>query len=331
MYVMLDKEKKSWIVSILELRHSNPCSAKKAIHYREYQELTMHAKSIITDNDEAGIRPNKTHGLPFASFVGVNHHGKSTLLGCALLGSEDIPSFEWEGLTGYCPPTMHLAHNEEVIIQARRTTMRIDGSGFQYSSRVNFGPCKKFGSTGLLCCHTLPVWSYYKVDIVPSCYVLPRWSKNVIRKHTYVKSSHDVAQTNESHNLFRDLCSEFYNIAQEFIGCDEEVAILQSAIWDAKSKLNDYCASMRSTTLAATQNTMATQGTSDAIEHDIQGPLRVKTKGRLKTKRLGAELDKLIKKAMQKKKRKSHLDVVDLQTDNEHHGLVNEIFKDSTT
>ncbi|QHO49292.1 Transposon protein [Arachis hypogaea] len=63
MYVMLDKEKKSWIVSILELRHSNPCSAKKAIHYREYQELTMHAKSIITDNDEAGIRPNKTYFL----------------------------------------------------------------------------------------------------------------------------------------------------------------------------------------------------------------------------------------------------------------------------
>ncbi|RYR05471.1 hypothetical protein Ahy_B06g085336 [Arachis hypogaea] len=65
----------------------------------------MHAKCIITDNDEAVIRPNKTylaltnevggHGLPFASFVGVNHHGKSTLLGCALLGSEEIPNFEW--------------------------------------------------------------------------------------------------------------------------------------------------------------------------------------------------------------------------------------------
>ncbi|XP_016192674.1 protein FAR1-RELATED SEQUENCE 5-like [Arachis ipaensis] len=35
------------------------------------------------------------HGLPFAAFVGVNHHGKSTLLGCALLGTEEIPSFEW--------------------------------------------------------------------------------------------------------------------------------------------------------------------------------------------------------------------------------------------
>ncbi|RYR26247.1 hypothetical protein Ahy_B02g060459 [Arachis hypogaea] len=35
------------------------------------------------------------HGLPFVSFVGVDHHGKSTLLGCALLGNEEIASYEW--------------------------------------------------------------------------------------------------------------------------------------------------------------------------------------------------------------------------------------------
>ncbi|XP_029154699.1 protein FAR1-RELATED SEQUENCE 5-like [Arachis hypogaea] len=34
------------------------------------------------------------HGLPFVSFVGVNHHGKSILIGCALLGNEEIPSYE---------------------------------------------------------------------------------------------------------------------------------------------------------------------------------------------------------------------------------------------
>ncbi|XP_020992409.2 protein FAR1-RELATED SEQUENCE 5-like [Arachis duranensis] len=185
MYVMMDREKECWVVSRVELRHSHPCSTEKAVHYREYRELTMHAKCVITDNDEAGIRPNKMylalankvggssnlsfsekdvrnyitsnlrcsddnadfngmmnyfvrmkeinpnffyaidvddankfksalwvdarcrasyeyygdvvsfdttyrrnrHGLPFASFVGVNHHGKSTLLGCALLGN----------------------------------------------------------------------------------------------------------------------------------------------------------------------------------------------------------------------------------------------------
>ncbi|RYQ80018.1 hypothetical protein Ahy_Scaffold1g106709 isoform C [Arachis hypogaea] len=194
MYVMLDRQKDNWMVSKLELKHTHPCSAKQAMHYIEYRELTMHVKCVIQNNDEAGIRPNKTylalpnevggssnlgysekdvrnfitsnlrcadrntdvkemisyfmrmkdinsnffyavdvdeanqfkralwvdvrcrasyeyygdvvpfdtmysrnkHGLPFASFVGVNHHGKSTLLGCALMGNEKICCFEYK-------------------------------------------------------------------------------------------------------------------------------------------------------------------------------------------------------------------------------------------
>jgi len=33
--------------------------------------------------------------MPFAPFVGVNHHGHSILLGCGLLSSEDTSSFIW--------------------------------------------------------------------------------------------------------------------------------------------------------------------------------------------------------------------------------------------
>ncbi|XP_057730342.1 protein FAR1-RELATED SEQUENCE 5-like [Arachis stenosperma] len=183
------------------------------------------------------------------------------------------------------------------------------GKPVYHTFRVEFDPlsrkgqceCNKFEFTGILCCHILAVWSYYRVDIVPNCYVLPRWSKNIIRKHTYIKSSHDVARSDESNNLFRHLCSEFYNVAQEFVACDEEAAILRATLWNAKSKLTDYRASMRSTTVAVSQNTMPTQSTGGAIVHDIQGPSRVKTKGRSKSKRLGAELDKSIKKSMQKK------------------------------
>ncbi|XP_025703773.1 protein FAR1-RELATED SEQUENCE 5-like [Arachis hypogaea] len=192
MYVMLDRQNDNWMVSKLELKHTHPCSAKQAVYYTEYRELTMHAKCVIQNNDEAVIRPNKTylalanevggssnlgysekdvrnyitsnlrcadgntdvkemisyfmrmndinpnlfyavdvdeankfksalwvdtgcrasyeyygdvvsfditysknkHGLPFASFVGVNHHSKSTLLRCTLLGNEEIRSFE---------------------------------------------------------------------------------------------------------------------------------------------------------------------------------------------------------------------------------------------
>ncbi|RYR26452.1 hypothetical protein Ahy_B02g060686 [Arachis hypogaea] len=119
------------MLSRLELRHFHPCSVKKSINYHEYRELTMHAKCVIKDNDETRIQPNKTylamanemkeinpnffytidvdegyqfrsallvdarHGQPFAFFIGVNHHKKSTLFGCVLLGNEKIPNFEW--------------------------------------------------------------------------------------------------------------------------------------------------------------------------------------------------------------------------------------------
>ena len=35
------------------------------------------------------------YDMPFAAFVGVNHHGQSTLLGCGLLSGEDTNSFVW--------------------------------------------------------------------------------------------------------------------------------------------------------------------------------------------------------------------------------------------
>lgn len=35
------------------------------------------------------------YDMPFAPFVGVNHHGNSVLLGCGLLSNEDIQTFVW--------------------------------------------------------------------------------------------------------------------------------------------------------------------------------------------------------------------------------------------
>ncbi|XP_058211621.1 protein FAR1-RELATED SEQUENCE 6-like [Rhododendron vialii] len=36
-----------------------------------------------------------TYDMPFAPFVGVNHHGQSILLGCGLISHEDTKSFSW--------------------------------------------------------------------------------------------------------------------------------------------------------------------------------------------------------------------------------------------
>ena len=35
------------------------------------------------------------YDMPFAPFVGVNHHGQSILLGCGLVSNEDTITFVW--------------------------------------------------------------------------------------------------------------------------------------------------------------------------------------------------------------------------------------------
>jgi len=35
------------------------------------------------------------YDMPFAPFIGVNHHGQSILLGCELFSSEDTDAFVW--------------------------------------------------------------------------------------------------------------------------------------------------------------------------------------------------------------------------------------------
>ena len=52
------------------------------------------------------------HDMPFAPFVGVNHHGQSTLLGCALISHENTETFTWlfrtwlRCMSGISPPAI---------------------------------------------------------------------------------------------------------------------------------------------------------------------------------------------------------------------------------
>ncbi|KAL4356039.1 hypothetical protein AHAS_Ahas09G0046800 [Arachis hypogaea] len=124
------------------------------------------------------------------------------------------------------------------------------------------------------------VLSSYKVNEVPSCYVLPRWSKNIKRKHTYIKSSHD-----------------------EFVDCDDEADMLHNVLEDVRAKLVDYRGKMRNNTVATAHNSIITGPSTVFGTEDIQAPSKVTTKSRPKGKRLGYELDKSIRKSMQRKRK----------------------------
>ncbi|RYR07274.1 hypothetical protein Ahy_B05g074592 [Arachis hypogaea] len=165
--------------------------------------------------------------------------------------------------------------------------------------------CNLFESSSVLCCHCLEVFHSYKVYKVPSCYVLPRWSKKIKRKHTYVKSSHDVSRSDESHVAFRGLCAHFYNVAQEFVGDDDETVLLHVAFEETRAKLVAHRAKMRCESVSETQTNISSQSSNDVGVDDIQGPSKVITKGRPKSKRLDAALEKSIKNSRWRKQKNS--------------------------
>ncbi|XP_022859837.1 protein FAR1-RELATED SEQUENCE 5-like [Olea europaea var. sylvestris] len=53
--------------------------------YKEFDDVVTFDTTYLTNK----------YDLPFAPFVGVNHHGQSTLLGCGLLSNEDTETFVW--------------------------------------------------------------------------------------------------------------------------------------------------------------------------------------------------------------------------------------------
>ncbi|RYQ87996.1 hypothetical protein Ahy_B09g095466 [Arachis hypogaea] len=132
--------------------------------------------------------------------------------------------------------------------------------------------------------------SVYKV---PFCYVLPRCSKKIKRKHTYVKSSHDVSRSDESHVKFRGL-----------------------------AKLAAHRAKKRSESVSETQTNIGSQSSNDVGVDDIQGPSKVTTKGRLKSKRLGAALDKSFKNSTRRKQKNSSPVVHPHTSQDVNHGTV---------
>ncbi|MED6125905.1 hypothetical protein PIB30_073071 [Stylosanthes scabra] len=144
-----------------------------------------------------------------------------------------------------------------------------------------------------------------EMNKVPKCYISSCWSKNIKRKHTYIKTSHEVKHFDESKNIFRGLRSHFFNVTQEFVSDIEEASILHSSMDDSLIKLYDYRASKLQSSVPSRQNSNASESQC-AINVDLLlAPLQVSTKGRPSNRRLDAELDKSIRNATRRRKKDS--------------------------
>lgn len=59
--------------------------ARSRAAYDEFNDVVCFDTTYLTNQ----------YALPFANFVGVNHHGQTILFGCALISNEDCETFEW--------------------------------------------------------------------------------------------------------------------------------------------------------------------------------------------------------------------------------------------
>ncbi|XP_015945172.1 protein FAR1-RELATED SEQUENCE 3-like [Arachis duranensis] len=100
--------------------------------------------------------------------------------------------------------------------------------------------CFMFQSDGILCCHILAVLLHFRVTVVSSQYILSQWSKYVSRRHTYIRSSLDMDRFDDSMTIFRELCYDFYNVAQNFVATLEVATILRDAMPSARHELKEY-------------------------------------------------------------------------------------------
>ncbi|QHN82677.1 Protein FAR-RED ELONGATED HYPOCOTYL [Arachis hypogaea] len=93
---------------------------------------------------------------------------------------------------------------------------------------------------GILCRHSLSALSFERVNKVSPRYILERWSKNLKRKHTHIKSSHDEPLLEPRSKRFDDLVFRSQNICEFASEFEEPTAILHRAYDNAMVAMQEY-------------------------------------------------------------------------------------------
>ncbi|KAL4275869.1 hypothetical protein AHAS_Ahas20G0150300 [Arachis hypogaea] len=112
----------------------------------------------------------------------------------------------------------------------------------------------------------------------------------------------DMDRSDESMTIFRQLCSDFYNVAQDFVATPEVAAILRDAMDNARQKLKEHKESEHQAAHVPSAIYSHTRDECPVSMDELHGPRRVPTRGRPTSTRLGADIEKSIKKRARKNK-----------------------------
>ncbi|RYR19031.1 hypothetical protein Ahy_B03g063698 [Arachis hypogaea] len=282
-YAKFDREKKDWVLLKVDLRHSHPCSTKKVLHYHENRESTMHVKCMIEVNDEAGIRPDKTF-LALANEVG---------------GPSNLGFFE-KDVKNYISARLRSTNINADVKEMLDYLMRMKEMNPNFFYVVNVDDDYKFQSAVWVDVRCRASYEYYG-DVVSfdttystnRCYTaLVFCSENLFLMRVSVvgwdvqtefvkKADCNIRAINEQGDL------AWVKVEQEILAYEKTLYVTCNV-----------CLNRLTHEVQCECNLFESAGY-------IQGPSKVNTKGRPKGKRLGYELEKSIKKSMQRKRKSS--------------------------
>ncbi|RYR28703.1 hypothetical protein Ahy_B01g052860 [Arachis hypogaea] len=173
----------------------------------------------------------------------------------------------------------------EVIEQVSNSTFNKFVVTYDAVSRDVKCHCLLLESRSILCCHSLSVPSFERVDNVAPKYILECWSKNIKRRHTHIKSSQDEPLQETRNKRFDELVFQSHNICEFAFESKELTGILHRAFDKVMAEMEEYQERSKGKSLLTHK-----EATLSNV-NDLQSPPRVKTRGR-PNNRLGSNRKK---------------------------------------
>ncbi|RYR51631.1 hypothetical protein Ahy_A06g026610 [Arachis hypogaea] len=148
--------------------------------------------------------------------------------------------------------------------------------------------CLLFESRGILCRHSPSALSFERVD---------KWSKNIKRRHTHIKNSHDKPLLEPRSRRFDDLVFQSQNICEFASKSEDLTTILHCAYDNIIVEMQEYKAKSKR------KCSLSHEDASLEDINELQSPPCVRTRGRPKN-RLRSNTQKQIANTAKKKEKK---------------------------
>ncbi|XP_051206829.1 protein FAR1-RELATED SEQUENCE 6-like [Lolium perenne] len=197
---------------------------------------------------------------------------------------------------------------EDVLIDAE-TGWRKDVVYHAYFNVEDFEvkcSCRHFEFRGIFCSHVLSVLTHKKIKEVPSRYILDRWTKNVKRKHNFIKCSYGGMEDTPVAKRFDMLCTSFHPVAEIGAMSDDSCNALIEELRTLKIKFSSNSSPDNNEEQLGTQE--GALSNEKTTSKTILSPIAVRCAGRPPSLRKESNIDKLIREAKARKKKAEQME-----------------------